>query len=157
MMRVHKMGHVLWYHNPGVFTCYLYPSGASFHPSCLLARMPACGNPQTARHNSRCTLPFNSCKFKLYCSTIHTGKYARGIVMYLQYSSFAIRYFFMSMHMYLAIAVLTTLFQWSFAVSSPAVGTDNSLLQWIKFLWPSAVSFWGPPFAGGDQQLDCSK
>ena len=24
-------------------------------------------------------------------------------------------------------------------------------------LWPSAVSYWDPPFASGDQQLDCSK
>ena len=46
--------------------------------------------------------------------------------------------FFISMHMYLAMAVLTTLFQWSFAVSSPAVGSDNSSLHWIKF--PPAVS-----------------
>ncbi len=42
-----------------------------------------------------------------------------------------------SMHMYFASAVLTTLFQWSLTVSMSAVGTDNSQSYWIRF--PPAV------------------
>ena len=52
------------------------------------------------------------------------------------------------MHMYFASAVLTTLFQWSLAVSMLAVGTNNSQSYWIRF--PPAVmqmrlgsAFWG--------------
>ena len=50
------------------------------------------------------------------------------------------------MQMYLAIAVLTALFQWSFVVSSPAVGTNNSSWHWIKFppghqLYPIGILF----------------
>ena len=65
--------------------------------------------------------------------------------------------FFRSMHMYLAIAVLTPLFNG--VLQSPVLlwGPTTLRCSGSNFPRPSAVSYWDPPFAGSGQQLDCSK
>ncbi len=63
----------------------------------------------------------------------------------------------MSMHMYFANAVLTTLFQRSFAVTRSAVGTNNSSSYSIKFP-PAVMQIWfAPSFADDGQPLGWCK